>query len=242
MTDSAPRHRPGVPAATPGDALVDSQTRETVDGGDATTLTTGRVEAFSDGVIAVAATLLVLNIKEPGSGVGIWHSLGHQFPALAAYVVSFLTILIFWVNHHALYHAVDRVSRAILFVNGLLLLAISFISYSTAVVGHALQDGSNDKSAAALYAVTLGLASLCFTGLWACLLARPALLTSTARPRRIPAFRRSLTGPAAYTAAALLASVSAPASLALDFAVALYFAALPRHLRRAPAGHGEVHS
>ena len=82
-------------------------------------LTTGRVEAFSDGVIAVAATLLVLQIREPPPGSDLWGFLGHQLPSLAAYVVSFLTILIFWVNHHALYHAVYRVNRAMLFVNGL---------------------------------------------------------------------------------------------------------------------------
>lgn len=200
--------------------------------GDVTTLSTGRVEAFSDGIIAVAATLLVLQIREPGPASDLWRFLGHQFPSLAAYVVSFLTILIFWVNHHALYHAVERVNRAMLFVNGLLLLAISFISYATAVLGRALQAGAHDRSAAILYAATLGLAALCFTGLWTCLLTRPALLTPAARPRVRAALRRSLTGPAVYTLASLLALASAEASLALDALVAAYFALQPHHLRR----------
>jgi len=65
----------------------------------------------------------------------VWAELRRQLPSLAAYVVSFLTILMFWVNHHALYHAVARVDRVMLFVNGALLLAISFISYATAAFG-----------------------------------------------------------------------------------------------------------
>lgn len=202
---------------------------------DAATLATGRVEAFSDGVIAVAATLLVLDIKQPDNGQDVWRFLGHQFPSLAAYIVSFLTILIFWVNHHALYHAVERVNRAMLFVNGLLLLAISFVSYCTTVLGHALQSGHYDRSAAALYALVLGLSSACFTGLWTCLRARPGLLTEHARPRVDAALRRSLAGPAIYTVALAVGLLNAPASLALDALVAVYFALLPRHLRRPPA-------
>jgi uncharacterized membrane protein len=203
------------------------------------TLTTPRVEAFSDGVIAVSATLLVLEIRIPESGEDVLPFLGGQLPSLAAYVVSFLTILIFWVNHHALYHEVARVNRAMLFVNGLLLLAISFISYATAVLGRALQSGHDDRSAAVLYAVTLGFASLCFTGLWSCLIARPRLLTAEARARVRAARRRSLLGPALYTAAGVVAVLSAPASLAIDAVVALYFATLPGDLRRArPAGPG----
>ncbi len=201
---------------------------------DPLTLTTGRVEAFSDGVLAVAATLLVLDIKEPDSGQDVWRFLGHQFPSVAAYVVSFLTILIFWVNHHALYRAVEQVNRAMLFINGLLLLAISFISYCTAVLGGALESGEHDRSAAVLYALVLGLSSACFTGLWTCLRAQPGLLSETARPRVDAALRRSLKGPAIYLVAILVGLVNAPASLALDALVALYFALLPRHLRNLP--------
>ena len=207
-------------------------------GNKALTLTTGRVEAFSDGIIAVAATLLVLDIKRPSGGQDVWQFLGHQFPSLAAYVVSFLTILIFWVNHHALYQAVDRVNRAMLFVNGLLLLSISFVSYCTAVLGHALESGEHDRSAAVLYALVLGLSSACFTGLWTCLRTRPALVTEQARPRVEAALRRSAAGPAIYTVAVAVGLFSAPASLALDAAVAIYFALLPRHLKK-PASDPE---
>jgi uncharacterized membrane protein len=200
-----------------------------------TTLATGRLEAFSDGVIAVAATLLVLDIRTPEGSESLWPFLGHQLPTLAAYVTSFLTILIFWVNHHALFHAVDRADRTTLFLNGVLLLTITFISYATSVLGHALQTGHDDSAAAVLYALTLAAAASCFVALWAHLGRHRDLLSPQARPRVRAALRRSVTGPVLYGAAALLAPASAPASLALDAGVALYFAALPGHLRRRPA-------
>ncbi len=106
------------------------------------------------------------------------------------------------------------------------------MSYATAVLGHALQAAAFDRSAAVLYALSLGLASVCFTGLWACLAVRPSLVTAAARPQITAALRRSLTGPALYTTAGIVALGSAPASLLIDAAVALYFAVLPRHLRQ----------
>jgi len=201
----------------------------------------GRLEAFSDGVIAIAATLLVIELAVPPAGEDVWHALREELPAVAAFAVSFLTILIFWVNHHALYHAVEGVNRAMLFINGLLLLAISFVSYCTAVLGHALQTGEHDRSAAVLYALVLGLCSTCFTALWICLRARPGLLTEQARPRVYAALRRSLAGPTIYLVAILVGLLNAPASLALDAVVALYFALVPRHLRKPalpPTGAG----
>ena len=222
----------GHPPAAAGDA-------------DLLTLTKGRVEAFSDGVIAVAATLLVLEIKEPGLGTNIWVFLGGQLFPLAAYATSFLTILIFWVNHHALFHTIHRVDRTLLFLNGMLLLAITFISYATAVLGQALKAGHYDKSAAVLYALAMGVASACFTGLWAYLAARPHLHIPAARPRVPSALRRSLIGPSLYSLAGVVALFDAQASLAVDTVVALYFALLPRHLRRDPpvrtTAHAAVH-
>jgi uncharacterized membrane protein len=195
-------------------------------------LTTGRVEALSDGIIAIAATLLVLELHVPEPGEDVWTSLAHQLPSLAAYAVSFLTILIFWVNHHALFRAVARVDRTLLFLNGLLLLGISFVSFPTAALGRALSDGAHDRSAAVLYALTLAATAACFSGLWLYLRAHPGLLTEAVRPRATAALRRSLVGPLLYLVAAAVALVNAPTSLVLAAVVAGYFTMTPRHLRR----------
>jgi uncharacterized membrane protein len=183
-----------------------------------TGMSTARLEAFSDAVLAVAATLLVLDIKTPdeSGGESIWPVLGHQLPTLAAYITSFLTILIFWVNHHGLFHGARQVDRITLFVNGLLLLVVSFISYVTSVLGHALQTGDHDREAAVLYALTLAVASTCFSVLWR---------RAGRRPRQLGL---GLAGPLLYVAAALVALLNAPTSLALDAATALYFAVLPQ--------------
>ncbi len=198
--------------------------------------TTARVEAFSDGIIAIAATLLVIELRPPDPGADVWHGLAEELPSFAAFVVSFLTILIFWVNHHALFHLVRAVDRPLLFLNGLLLLAISSISFPTAVLGRALQGGVDDAAAAMFYAAVLAVTSAVFTVLWAYLRAHPHLLEPTAhdRPgagadhapaRRIAsaAVRRSLAGPALYVLAGLVALVSAPTSLVVDALVAAYF-------------------
>jgi uncharacterized membrane protein len=197
-----------------------------------TLLPTGRVEALSDGIIAIAATLLVLELHVPDPGEDVGASLAHQLPSLAAYAVSFLTILIFWVNHHALFHAVARVDRTLLFLNGLLLLGISFVSFPTAALGRALEGGVHDRPAAVLYALTLAVTAACFCALWLYLRSHPTLLTETARPRAAAALRRSLVGPALYLVAALVALVNAPTSLVLTAVVAGYFTMTPRHLRR----------
>jgi len=211
---------------------MDSEATAEVEEAPPSPLPTGRVEALSDGIIAIAATLLVLELHVPEPGEDVWASLAHQLPSLAAYAVSFLTILIFWVNHHALFHVVARVDRTLLFLNGLLLLGISFVSFPTAALGRALEGGMHDAQAAVLYALTLAATAGCFSALWLYLRAHPALLAGHARPRAVAALRRSLVGPALYLAAALVALVSAPASLALAALVAGYFTLTPRHLRR----------
>jgi TMEM175 potassium channel family protein len=194
--------------------------------------TTGRLEAFSDGIIAIAATLLVLELHVVEPGQDIWASLAHQLPSLAAYAVSFLTILIMWVNHHALFDRVARVDRPVLFLNGLLLFGISFTSYPTAVLGRALEGGAYDRSAAVLYGMTFAATSACFTALWIYLRAHPTLLVPAARPTVRSAVRRSMAGPALYGLSVLVASVNAVAALVVAAIVTMFFAFAPRHLRR----------
>jgi uncharacterized membrane protein len=96
-------------------------------------LSTSRTEAFSDGVFAIAATLLVLELKvphvEPG---GLWDALLEQWPSYATYVVSFLIIGIIWVNHHAVMERIRRVNRRLLFMNLVFLMVVAVIPFPTA--------------------------------------------------------------------------------------------------------------
>ena len=89
-----------------------------------------RLEAFSDGVIAILITIMVLELHIP-AGTS-WHALGHELPAVLAYVLSFVYLGIYWNNHHHMLAAVSRVSGAVLWANLHLLFWLSLIPFSTA--------------------------------------------------------------------------------------------------------------
>jgi uncharacterized membrane protein len=99
---------------------------------------TGRIEAFSDGVFAIAITLLVLEIKVPShetaESSGLTSALFALYPSYLAFLASFATILVMWVNHHRIFNLIRRSDRAFLYWNGLLLLLISFVPFPTALL------------------------------------------------------------------------------------------------------------
>src|SRR4051795_424087 len=115
-----------------------------------------RIEAFSDAVIAVAITLLALDLRvpDPGSPGSLAHHLGQQWPNYAAYVVSFLTIGIIWINHHAMVHRLRQVDHTFLILNLLLLLTIGVLPFSTSLVAAYLGE-QGEHVAAAVYAGSL---------------------------------------------------------------------------------------
>ena len=113
---------------------------------------TARLETFSDGVFAIAATLLILEIKLPEGGQSLTHQLLHLWPSYSAYAVSFLTIGIMWINHHTLFRQVGRVDRTFLAINVIFLMVIAFIPFPTHVLAaHLHQDA---KAAALFYGLT----------------------------------------------------------------------------------------
>jgi uncharacterized membrane protein len=97
-----------------------------------------RVEAFSDGVFAIAITLLILEIRVPHADHGLWAGLLALWPSYLAFVMSFIVILIMWVSHHGLLRMVHGVNYPILFANGLLLLTVTFVPFPTAVLAEHL--------------------------------------------------------------------------------------------------------
>jgi uncharacterized membrane protein len=96
-------------------------------------MTTGRLEAFSDGVFAVIITLTVLNMKAPSEAD--WHALEPVLPVFASYVLSFIYLGIYWNNHHHLLHAAEHVTGGILWANLVLLFWLSMVPFTTAWIG-----------------------------------------------------------------------------------------------------------
>ena len=183
-----------------------------------------RLEAFSDGVFAVAITLLVLEIAIPPAGGDLGHEVGRLWPSFAAYVVSFFTIGIIWVNHHTLLTRIQRPDRPVLFLNLNLLLWVVLIPWTTAVLAEHLRDGSaNEHLAAAMYAGNFLIMGGSFF-----LIRRHARVAGLLPPDIDPAATRRLVlrnvwGQLAYLVAFGLAWISAPASLILCGLVALYY-------------------
>src|SRR5262249_22321345 len=130
---------------------------------------TGRVEAFSDGVIAIAITLLILEIKVPKvaelTSAGLWPKLLGLWPSFLAFVMSFGTILVMWVNHHRIFRLVRTTDYPFLYWNGFLLLTITFVPFPTAVLAEHLAC-SEATTAAAFYAATMVVIAVAFNGLW----------------------------------------------------------------------------
>jgi uncharacterized membrane protein len=131
-------------------------------------LTVGRVEAFSDAVIAIAITLLVLQL-DAGSGTGgLAERLGHRWPLYASYLLSFVNIGTVWLNHHSIFSRLRTVDHGLVLLNLLLLLVVSALPFPTKVLGEALQasDPADRRTAALLYAGTFLFAASVFCALW----------------------------------------------------------------------------
>lgn len=187
---------------------------------------TGRVEAFSDGVFAIAVTLLVLLIPIPvvQPGHSLAESLGGQIWAYIAYVVSFLTILVMWINHHNLFRQVVRADRAFLILNGLLLMVVTFIDYPTALVARYFAT-ADQRTATLLYAGVSVLMAICFYVLWFYASRGNRLLGRRADPAAVAAITRAFRfGPLIYVVIFLIAFLSPAVSLVLCGVMAVYYA------------------
>jgi uncharacterized membrane protein len=132
---------------------------------------TGRTEAFSDGVFAIAITVLVLEIKVPhlpdgGTVSSLARALADQWPSYTSFVISFFTILIMWANHHAMFNMVRRIDVPFLYANGFLLLMVTFIPYPTSVLASYLETPAAPM-AGAFFAGTYVFLGIAFNLLWA---------------------------------------------------------------------------
>ena len=193
---------------------------------------TNRLEAFSDGVFAVAITLLVLNLKIlPDKALidgSFWRELGGQLPALIAFVTSFATIGIMWINHHRLFTYIKRTDTGLMLLNLLLLLVIVFIPYPTALVAQQYALNPEMHDAALLYSGTNVILAICFNLLWRYASYHNRLLGKDADTRAVAAISRQyLGGPILYLIAFGLAFISVAASIIFLLLLALFFALSP---------------
>jgi uncharacterized membrane protein len=196
---------------------------------------TNRLEAFSDGVLAVAITLLVLDIKvplPPAHGTHAIHpfSLAHQlarnWPSYAAYATSFITIGIIWINHHVMVNRLKRANHAVLVLNLLLLLSIGVLPFATSLMAAYLKQPSGQHLAAAVYSGSFLVMSIAFGAMHRYVLLGNHDLLAVKLPqaerRRI--LTRNMAGLGPYAVATALAPLSAYLTVGICSAVAIFYA------------------
>jgi uncharacterized membrane protein len=187
-----------------------------------------RTEAFSDAVIAVAITLLALDLRvpEPSEAASLAHQLGEQWPNYVAYVISFVTIGIIWINHHAMLRRITAVDHTILVLNLLLLLTIGVLPFSTALMARYLTEAHGEHLAAAVWAGSFLVMALAFLVMQRHLLiAKAHLLHERLGPTvRRWVLRRNALGLLPYAIATLGAIVSPYLTLAICGLVAGFYA------------------
>jgi TMEM175 potassium channel family protein len=215
---------PGLPVvvATP---TATARYRQGVSASEAPGMTKGRLEAFSDGVFAVAATLLVVELHVPDQVTSdLGGALLAQWPSYLAYVTSFLTIGIIWVNHHQLFAHVRAVDRPLLFVNLFLLMTVSLVPFPTALLGRFATAAEDGHVASALYGAVMVLMSIAFSALWLHITRDTRLIGHHLDPHRARHEGMLFSaGLAAYLAGIGLSMVSAQLALLLYALVAVFY-------------------
>jgi uncharacterized membrane protein len=183
---------------------------------------TGRLETFSDGVFAIAATLLVLEFSV-SSKDELGHALLHIWPSYLAYVTSFVTIGIIWMNHHHTVSLIARTDRTMLFINNLLLLTIAFLPFPTKLVGDYLRrDG--EQAAALAYAATLVLMAILHQVWWQYARGNRRLIADETPDSALRAVDRAYwPGVPMYAAVFVVAFFSPLAAVLLTFAIAAFY-------------------
>jgi uncharacterized membrane protein len=185
---------------------------------------TARLETFSDGVFAIAATLLVLEFSvHEAAGADLGHQLLQLWPSYLAYVTSFLTIGIIWINHHYCVATLVRCDRVLMFLNLLLLLVVGFLPFPTKLVAQYLQK-PDDQAAVLAYCATFVVMSIVYNSWWRYASGNRRLIRDDVPDSTVRAISRAFNpGVPMYTVVFLIAFASPLASVILTFAIAAFY-------------------
>lgn len=189
---------------------------------------TSRIEAFSDGVFAIAITLLILEVRiPPVSQTSLATQLLQQWPSYFAFLLSFFFIGIMWINHHRLFTHIKRSDNGLLILNLLLLLGVTAVPFPTAVLALHLR-GPGARTAGVLYNGTYVVIAIFFNLLWNYAVSKSLLDYEAGKEAARGISRQYALGPALYLVCLGLVWISVAASLDLNTALALFFAIPPR--------------
>ena len=125
-----------------------------------------RVVAFSDAVIAIAVTLLVLEIRPPEDTEHLLHGLGALWPSYVSYVITFMLIGQIWANHHVLFDHIRHADRVVLFLKTVLLMDVAFLPFAASVLARSFHDGQGERTAVVFHGIAFELAAALFNVIW----------------------------------------------------------------------------
>jgi uncharacterized membrane protein len=176
---------------------------------------TGRIEAFSDGVFAIAITLLVLDIGIPASEFDdLWSAIFHEWPAYLGYATSFLTIGGLWLAHHGIFRRLRYANNPVMRINLLLLMAVAFLPFPTRLVADAIRDESAERAAAIFYGAYLLAIALLFSALWGAVVRDRRLLKPEVTDEEVNAILRASSPSIGFFAGAIALAIVAPRAAA----------------------------
>ncbi len=187
-----------------------------------------RIEAFSDGVFAIAMTLLVLEIRPPMrdavASAGLWHALGQQWPSYAAFLLSFAIIGIMWANHRNIFRYIARANHTFVMLNAALLLCTVFLPFPTALLAAYLGAPPERRAATILCGGTLTVTAIVYNALWRYAAAGRRLLRADADQALVDTITREyLVGPVLYAVATFVAFLNVWVSLAIHALLATLY-------------------
>jgi TMEM175 potassium channel family protein len=187
---------------------------------------TARLEAFSDGVMAIAITLLILEVRVPDVGPHeqLRSALAHEWPSFAAYALSFLTVGIMWANHHQMFRHIERTTFGFLMMNVVFLLPVAFVPFPTAVLAKYLGSDAERTTAVVLYGATFIGIAIMWNVVWSFAVNGRRLVgpevTADAIRRGTRSYRL---GPITYAVGTVVALFNPIAGFAIFVALAVYW-------------------
>jgi uncharacterized membrane protein len=190
---------------------------EKTDGAPAGLFSTGRLEAFSDGVFAIAITLLILEVGVPESEFdNLWRGIANQWPAYLAYATSFITIGGLWMVHHGIFR---RNNSWVMRVNLALLMAVSFLPFPTKLMAEVIRETDAERAAVIFYGATLLVISLLLSALWGTITRDRDLLRPGVSEREINTILIATTPSLGFYVAVIVLAIFAPKVAAFGYLV-----------------------
>jgi uncharacterized membrane protein len=202
---------------------------------------TGRTEAFSDGVFAIAITLLVLDINVPEADLDdLWHGIVDQWPAYLGYTTSFLTIGAIWLAHHGIFRRLAQIGPTLMRLNLLLLMTVSFLPFPTRLMAEAIHDESAERIAVVFYGTALLVNTLVLGVMWQAIARRRELLRPEITDAEVQELQRRTAPNIGFYVGVTLLAIFAPYAAAVGYLLIAMVAVVraPSDPGVTPAGSG----